>query len=187
MDPDLPLIEALQAGEDLALNELIQRHREPLFRFAFRYLRDETAARDAVQETFVRVYFKAASFTPQATVKTWLYMIAVNLCRDRLRRLIKHRGDLPLDAPSDDGARTEVADTQPIPSEQSAQADRFKALQRAIDQLPHRLRLALVLCALEGKSQKEAAEIMGTTPKAVELRIHHAKVKLRELLGDLQR
>ena len=59
---------------------------EPLFRFAFRYLRDETAARDVAQETFVRVYFKAASFKPQSTVKTWLYTIAVNLCRDRLRR-----------------------------------------------------------------------------------------------------
>lgn len=187
MDPDLPLIEALTAGEDLALNELIQRHREPLFRFAFRYLRDETAARDVAQETFVRVYFKAASFKPQSTVKTWLYTIAVNLCRDRLRRLVKHRSDLPLDVPGDDGVRTEIADPQPIPSEQSAQADRFKALQRAIDQLPHRLRLALVLCTLEGKSQKEAAEIMGTTPKAVELRIHHSKVKLRDLLGDLQR
>ena len=133
------------------------------------------------------VYFKAASFKPQSTVRTWLYTIAANLCRDRLRRLGKHRHDIPLDAPGDDGARTELADPQPIPSERSAQADRFKALQRAIDQLPHRLKLPLVLCTLEGRSQKEAADIMGTTPKAVELRIHHAKVKLRGLLGDLQR
>jgi RNA polymerase sigma-70 factor (ECF subfamily) len=186
VDPDLPLIEALQAGEDLALNELIERHREALFRFAFRYLRDETAACDVAQETFVRVYFKAASFKPQSAVKTWLYTIAVNLCRDRLRRLVKHRSDLPLDAPSDDGARIELADTQPIPSEQSAQADRFKLLQLAIDRLPHRLKLPLVLCTLEGKSHKQAAEIMDTSPKTVELRIYHAKAKLRDLLRDLQ-
>lgn len=186
MDPDLPLIEALKAGEDLALNELIQRHREPLFRFAFRYLRDETAARDVAQETFVRGYFKAGTFRPQSTVKTWLYTIATNLCRDRLRRLGKHRHDISIDVPREDGGHTELADAQPIPSEQTAQSDRFKFLQRAIDQLPHQLKLPLILCALEGKSQKEAAEIIGTTPKAVELRIHHAKVKLRDALGDLQ-
>ncbi len=182
----MPLIEAIQAGEDLALNELIQRHREPLFRFAFRYLRDETAARDVAQETFVRGYFKAGTFRPQSTVKTWLYTIATNLCRDRLRRLGKHRHDISIDVPHEDGGHTELADAQPIPSEQTAQSDRFKFLQRAIDQLPHRLKLPLILCALEGKSQKEAAEIIGTTPKAVELRIHHAKVKLRDALGDSQ-
>ena len=68
MDSDLPLIEVIQAGDDSALNELIHRHREPLFHFAFRYLREETAARDVVQETFVRVYFKAGKFTPKSSV-----------------------------------------------------------------------------------------------------------------------
>lgn len=65
MDPDLPLMEALQAGDDSALNELIDRHREPLFHFVYRYLRDEPVAREVVQETFVRVYFKAKTFAPR--------------------------------------------------------------------------------------------------------------------------
>ena len=184
MDPDLPLIEALKAGEDLALNELIQRHREPLFRFAFRYLRDETAARDVAQEAFVRVYFKAGTFRPQSTVKTWLYTIAVNLCRDRLRKLSKYRHDVSLDDPAVGNAATAVqADDRSNPAAQSASSDEFNLLQRAINQLPHRLRLPLVLCALEGKSHKEAAEVMDTTPKTVELRIYRAKAKLRELLS----
>lgn len=187
MDPDLPLIEALQAGEDLALNELIQRHREPLFRFACRYLRNEAAARDVVQETFVRVYFKAGSFQPHSAVKTWLFTIATNLCRDRLRRLAKHRHDIPIDAPAvSPAAATEPADTLPNPAERSAQADQFECLQRAIDQLPHRLKLPLILSALEGKTHKETAEILATTPKTVELRIYHAKAKLRELLGGMR-
>jgi RNA polymerase sigma factor (sigma-70 family) len=186
VDPDLPLIQALQAGDDLALNELIERHREPLFRFAFRYLRDETAARDVAQEAFVRLYFKARTFKPKSMVKTWLYTIAANLCRDRLRQLSKRRQDVSFDARSDAGPQIELADARPIPSEQGAQADRFKILQQAIDQLPHRLKLPLVLCTLEGKSHKEAAEIIGTTAKAVELRIYHAKAKLRELLAHLQ-
>ena len=186
VDPDLPLLQALVAGDDAALNELIQRHREALFSFAFRYLRDETAAHDVVQESFVRLYFKAASFKPQSTVKTWLYTIAVNLCRDRLRWLGRRRGDVSLDAPApggDSARRAEQADTAPQPSEQTVQADRFKLLQQAIDRLPHKLRLAVVLCALEGKTHQEAADIVGTTSKTIELRVYHAKTKLRELLA----
>lgn len=187
MDPDLPLLETLVAGEDLALNELIQRHRDALYSFAFRYLRDETAAHDVVQECFVRVYFKAASFKPHSTVKTWLYTIAANLCRDRLRWLGRRRNDISLDAPipgGDSERRPEQADTAPQPSEQTAQADRFRQLQKAIDLLPHKLRLAVILCSLEGKTHQEAADIIGTTPKTIELRVYHAKAKLRELLAD---
>ena len=187
MDSDLPLLERLVAGEDLALNELIQRHRDTLFSFAFRYLRDESAAHDIVQECFVRLYFKAASFKPHSTVKTWLYTIAANLCRDRLRWLGRRRNDVSLDAPPADGngeTRTEQADASPLPSEKTIQSDRFATLQKAIDQLPHKLRLAVVLCSLEGKTHQEAADILGTTPKTVELRVYHAKAKLRELLAD---
>lgn len=188
MDPDLPLIQALQAGDDSALNELIHRHREPLFHFVFRYLRDETAARDVVQETFVRTYFKAGKYHPRATVKTWLYTIALNLCRDHHRRFGKRRGDLSLDeAPPSGGSPRELSDPAPIPSEQAGQKDRFTFLQRAIEQLPHSLREALILFSLEGKSQQETAAILGTTPKTVELRVYHAKEKLRKLLGRLLR
>lgn len=63
--------------------------------------------------------------------------------------------------------------------------DHFGFLQRAVDQLPVRLREALVLFSLEGKSQRETADILGTTPKTVEFRVYHAKNKLRELLRDI--
>lgn len=184
MDPDLPLIQALQAGDDSALNELIQRHREPLFRFAFRFLRDETAARDIVQETFVRIYFKAARFVPRSTVKTWFYAIALNLCRDQARFRKRRRGDVSLDASAtEDRPKLEPADSRPVPSEQAAEADRFGRLQDAMDRLPHKLKSALILCSLEGMSHQEAAEILATTSKTIELRIYHAKEKMRALLS----
>jgi RNA polymerase sigma factor (sigma-70 family) len=189
VDPDLPLIQALQAGDESALNELIQRHREPLFRFAFRFLRDETAARDIVQETFVRIYFKAARFVPRSTAKTWFYAIALNLCRDQARFLKRRRGDVSLDAPVTEARpKLEPADSGPVPSEQAAEADRFGRLQHAMDRLPHKLKSALVLCSLEGMSHQEAAEILATTPKTIELRIYHAKEKMRVLLsGEFSR
>lgn len=184
MDPDLPLIQALQAGDDSALNELINRHREPLFRFAYRFVRDETAARDVVQETFVRAYFGAAKFKPQAAVKTWLYAIALNLSRDHVRRVSRHRTGLLLGPDGSAVSSEEIVDNLPTANESAARRDDFALLQTAIDQLPPRLREALVVFALEGKSQREAADILGTTPKTVELRVYHAKKKLRLWLGE---
>lgn len=179
-------MQALQAGDDSALNELIARHREPLHRFVYRYLRDEAAARDVVQETFVRVYFKADKYEPSSMVKTWIYTIALNLSRDLFRRLVKHRGDISFDdVPDGHAARLEPVDSCPGPSAQATQGDQFSHLQRAIDKLPHPLKAALVLFALEGRSQKETAEILGTTTKTVELRVYHAKEKLRKILGAL--
>lgn len=178
MDPDLPLIQALQNGDDSALNELMSRHREPLFRFAYRVVRDETSARDVVQETFVRVYFNAPKFKPRATVKTWLYSIALNLSRDHVRRLGKRRGELPLDA---EGTPT-PRDKALVSDGGTHRFDEFAVLQRAIDELPPKLRDALILFSLERKTQREAADILGTTPKTVELRVYHAKQKLRDLL-----
>lgn len=179
MDPDLPLIQALQGGDDSALNKLMNRHREPLFRFAYRVVRDETSARDIVQETFVRAYFGTAKFRPQATVKTWLYAIALNLSRDHLRKAAKRRNDVPLEMAGKTAERSDA------PNASSHQADEFEVLQHAIDELPLKLREALILFSLDGKSQRETAAILGTTPKTVELRVYHAKQKLRELLRSL--
>lgn len=178
MDPDLSLIHALQSGDDSALTELMNRHREPLFRFAYRFVRDETGARDVVQETFVRAYFNARKFKPRATVKTWLYSIALNLSRDLVRRLARRRGDVPLDA----GGARHPQDNALVFQSGAHAFDEFAVLQTAIDELPSKLREALILFSLEGKSQREAAEILGTTPKTVELRVYHAKQKLRGLL-----
>lgn len=186
MDPDLPLIEAIQAGDDSALNELINRHRESLFHFAFRFLRNEADARDVVQETFVRVYFKAGRFAPKSTVKTWIFAIALNLCRDQGRRLKRRSGDWSMDASPREGTpRFEVQDESPLPSARAAEADRFAQLERAIDQLPEKLREALILFSLEQRSQQEVAELLNITPKTVELRVYHAKSKLRVSVGHL--
>lgn len=186
MDPDLPLIQALQAGDDSALNELIDRHRAPLHRFVGRYLRNEAATEDVTEETFVRVYFKAGKFLPKSSVKTWIYAIALNLCRDQFRRLARHRGDFSMDAtPPANAPRAEVADRAPPPSARAAESDRFTQLQRAVDALPEKLREALILFSLEERSQHEVAEILGITPKAVETRVYHAKARLRVVLGSV--
>ena len=185
MDPDLPLVEALQAGDDSALEELIKRHRESLFRFILRYVQDEMVSRDVLQEVFVRAYLKARSFEPRATVKTWLFTIALNLCRDRARMLTRRPVELSLDAPVREttlGSR--VADPSPGPDEKTVAREEIDRLECAIAQLPQQLREPLILFALEERPQKEVAEILAITPKAVETRVYQAKAKLRTLLGE---
>ena len=186
-DPDLPLVRALQAGDDDALNALMARHREGLFGFVYRYIRDHETAADLVQETFVRAYFKIGKFQPTAKFATWLYRIALNLCRDHARS-----------APAKAGARTESFDlragqgsaerSEPMspgqnPSQAAASGEEVKRLQAAIDSLPHDLKTALILSAVENRSQKECAELLGTTTKTVETRVYRA----RKLLGEMLR
>jgi len=84
-DPDLALVQALQAGEDRALNTLLHRHREGLFRFVFRQISNEADAIELTQEVFVRAYLNIEKFRPTAKFVTWLYHIARNLCRDYAR------------------------------------------------------------------------------------------------------
>jgi RNA polymerase sigma factor (sigma-70 family) len=183
-DDDLPLIQAIATGDDPALDTLMQRHHDALFAFIFRYLGNETEARDAVEETFVRVYFKAATFRPGCKVKTWIYCIALNQCRDLARR----RGRMPvmirLDDPvGESGAPRQIANPCAMPDASASQAERFFRLREAIDRLPERSKAAIVLCALEERSHKEAAEILGIAPKTVENLVYRAKAKLREWLS----
>ena len=183
-DDDLPLIQAVATGDDSALDTLMQRHHAPLFTFVYRYLGNETEARDAVQETFVRVYFKAGTFRPRCRVKTWIYSIALNQCRDLARR----RGRMPvmvrLDQPiGESGMPRQIADPGSMPDAIANHADRFLRLREAIDRLPERAKAALVLCAIEERSHKEAAEILGIAPKTVENLVYRAKARLREWLS----
>jgi DNA-directed RNA polymerase specialized sigma24 family protein len=84
-ESDLDLVQALQAGEDRALDALMDRHREGLFRFVFRQIRNESDALELTMEAFVRAYFSIGKFRPTAKFATWLYHIALNLCRDHAK------------------------------------------------------------------------------------------------------
>jgi len=185
VDTDLPLIEAIQSGDETALESLMERHQTALYYFVYRYTGNEHTAREIVQETFVRTYFKAASFRPRSTVKTWLYTIALNLCRDAGRRRSRRPDFVSLGTMGSDGTPgVDIADDAATADEQAARSEELEQLQAAILRLPARLRIPLVLCALEQRSQKEAAEILSTTPKTIELRIYRARRRLARMLGS---
>lgn len=179
-DPDLELVRSLQGGDDSALNKLMERYREPLFRFLFRYTGDETAARDLAQETFVRAYFKIVDFRPKALFSTWLFQIAVNLARDRARNKHVKRAKQTFSLPAADHG--ELMGDARAPSEQMELSEEIARVQRAIAELPHELRSPLVLSVLEDRSHQETGEILRISAKAVETRIYRARRALIEKL-----
>jgi RNA polymerase sigma factor (sigma-70 family) len=189
-DLDLPLIRELQGGNDHALDELMLRHKEPLFRFIYRYVLNQEEAADILQETFVRVYFKKAQFKPTAKFATWLYHIALNLCRDHAR---SHSGKqerlteslVSVSVEGEEHER-EITSKSANPSEVAQTNEALSKLECAIQGLPHDLKAALILVALEDRSQKECAGLLGITIKAVETRVYRARKILESKLA-LQR
>jgi RNA polymerase sigma factor (sigma-70 family) len=185
-DADLAHVRALQAGDDSALDALIERHREPIFCFIHGYVVNDEDAVELTQETFVRAYFNIGKFKPTAKFATWLYRIALNLCRDHAKsRRAKHAA-ITDSLTTVDGETTVESDLRAsgrAPDEEAQSAEKMRALDGAIAQLPHDLRTALVLTVMEQRSHQECAELLETTPKTVETRVYRARKLLAELMS----
>lgn len=183
-DPDLQLVRAVQAGDDSAFDELMLRHKAAIFAFICRYLRNEADAADLTQETFVRAYLRISSFKPKARFATWLFAIATNLCRDHVRSRAYRDAHRTLSlSPEAPDAPPEPSSGAPKPDEAAERDERLQMVEAAIDRLPHDLRTALILTAIEGLSHIEAAERLGVTAKAIETRVYRARQRLELLLA----
>jgi len=179
-------MERLMAGHDAALNDLMERHATPVFRFLCRMLGNEDDANDLAQETFVRVFRARGSFRINQKFSTWLYTIAANLARNQIRWRTRHP-NVSMDAEVGDRELT-LASTlpahDPSPNEQTLATERAAAVRAAVTRLPDDLREAIVLCEWEERTIAEAAIILGATPKAVESRLYRARQALRDRLKN---
>ena len=177
-------MQRLAAGQDTALNDLMERHAPAVFHFLCRMLNNEDDANDLAQETFVRVFRARETFRPTEKFSAWLFTIAANLARNQIRWRTRHPNvslDAETDATESSLART-LPSAESAPNEQLLAAERRAAVRAAVNQLPADLREALVLCEWEEQSMAEAARILDTTPKAVESRCYRARQILRERL-----
>ncbi len=185
---DEDLIIALQKGNDYALNKLMARYKKPLFYFITRYVRDEDKSYDILQETFIKVYQKADTFNQNYKFKTWLYQIALNLCRDDSRKQ-KLRSFLSLDAWINNESKSSLHDV--LMSDENIEnivehRQTLKFIKEHVAQLPHKLKTALILFSIENHSQEACAKILGVTPKTIETRVYRArKILLQQLSKKL--
>ena len=174
-DLDTDDMQALQSGEDNALDRLMMRWQLPLRSFLYRHTHNDADALDLAQETFVRVYRKRDRFRPDAKFSTWLFAIAFNLLRDNARRHSR-RPTQTLD-----DSHEPVDSHHPFIN--ADERERATAVRAAIAALPDDLRAAVILFEYEEKSHAEIAGIVGATAKAIETRLYRARQILKKALA----
>jgi RNA polymerase sigma factor CnrH len=177
-DPDLGFVQALKAGQDQALNSLMDRHRKGIFHFILRHIPNEADALELTADVFVKAYFHIGRFEPTAKFVTWLYQIALNLCRDHSKSRA-YRASLrtvSADASAEEGEEPgPLLASERNPLEQTERREELNALEKAIRELPQDLKDPLILTALEGFSQAAAAEMLGLSEKAVGMKVYRAR------------
>jgi RNA polymerase sigma-70 factor (ECF subfamily) len=174
---DREAMERLAAGEDLALNGIMERWKNRLVAYLYRFTGNEATALDLAQETFVRLYQGRLKFRPGSSFPGWIFGIAANLARNHLRWRQRHP-TLPMEE-AEEGASVSEVD----PSLSAEASEREKAVREAVSALPPDLREALVLAEYEHLSHAEIAEIAGCSVKAVERRVSRAREILRKGLS----
>jgi RNA polymerase sigma-70 factor (ECF subfamily) len=162
-------------GDMDAFEQLVQRHQQAALNIAHRFLGRSASAEDVVQEAFLKILAGSSRYRPTARFRTYLYNVIWHLCVDSYRR----KRPLALDAlpPLEQSAEG--------PAEAVLRSERSEALHRAVDQLPPRQRMALVLKHFEGLSYEDIAEVMDCSPSAVDALLSRARNALREALQDL--
>ena len=179
---DEDLVFALRAGDHDSLATLVTRWERPLFGFAYRLLAHEEDARDVCQETFLRVLDRSSGFRDGHRFSTWMYQIALNLCRDRKRRARRWRLRV-IDGGLDDPQASEPAapeDASPVRELEREEVRRLVA--DALDHLPPEQREVLVLKEFEGLRFRDIAEITGAPESTVKSRMYYGLRALREHL-----
>ena len=183
-DADLLAMSRLREGDDIALNDIMDRWQSRLTGYLIRLTGSEATAVDLAQETFVRVYGNRFRYRPNAAFSTWLFAIASNLARHHLRWQLRHP-TISMDAPAgSSGSLLEsVQAADPDPRAHLEGAERAAAVREAIAELAPDLREALILFTYEEMSYEQIATIQRCSIKAVETRLYRARAWLRKKLA----
>ena len=178
---DAELAQAAARGNERAFAVLVRRHKDSLYRLLRRYVGDSDEAYEAAHEAFIAAWGALARYDPSRSFGAWLRTIAINKARDRGRRLAVRRFFFGAQA-GDESRTANVADPSLGAEAELLRRDRLAELDRAIAQLPANLKEALLLTAIDGRSQQEAGEILGVTAKTIETRAYRARRVLAQTL-----
>ena len=185
-DQDTELIEAINAGQSERFQELLKRYERKLYNFGLRMCGDVRDAEDLVQDTFLNVFKYLKDFRFETKFKNWLYRVATSTCiKKRRKSKFAPEHEISLDdfipAESEQVAR-EVPDWARMPLDQLLNEELAMQLNEAIQSLPEKYRLVVVLRDLEGFSTAETAQILNLQSSNVKVRLHRARLFLRDKL-----
>ena len=186
LDPDAQLMLKFKEGDKKSLEELMEKYQKLVINTAYRLIGDRTEAEDIAQEVFLRVYNRSRSYKPQAKFSTWLLKITKNLCLNRLRGKRRHPVvslDSLVETEEGKVLRDIPAPAQARPDVLLERKELQKLIKESIDSLPPKQRMVVVLAKYDNLPYREIARVMGCSVTAVKLRLHRAKVTLKERLA----
>ncbi len=183
------LVDALQQGDRAACAVLVEQYSKQIYNVALRLLKEHHDAEEVLQETFITACQKIKTFRREAKLGTWLYRIATNASLMILRKNKEttYSLDEPLTTEDGDKLPRQLVDWTFDPRELLLNQEVREMLRQSVDQLPDKLRAVFVLRELEGFSTKETATMLEISETATKVRLHRARLQLREdLTGYFQ-
>jgi RNA polymerase sigma-70 factor (ECF subfamily) len=171
-------------GDRGAFDEIVRRYMSRMVNVAYQMTGDSELSQDIAQETFYRAYRSAATYKQIAKFSTWLYTIALNLCRNELRRR-KHRFyslEEMAERDEESSVRIDIEDESARPDRDVEQNELGRLIVKAIDTLPEKFKQPIVLRDIEGLSYEETGRILNLPEGTVKSRINRARQRVKELL-----
>ena len=177
-------LEALRSGDRAEFAHLVESYSGYIYRLAVKMVEDSQDAEDILQETFIKAYRHLPDFDGRSSLSTWLYRIATNeaLMLLRRRKHIPVSLDEPADVADQDSEPVQIVDWCCMPEEEMMTAEARVYMAKAIEALPHSLRVVFLLRDIEGLSTQETGEVLNLSETAVKTRLSRARLRLRELL-----
>lgn len=183
------LVRAVQERRPGAFDAFVERYGGRLMAFGIRMCRSREDAEDVLQETLIKAYEGLGDLREPRAVRTWLFKVAANACRMK-RRKEKPSRNLSLDSfkpPGwEDDYTPEVPDWSDVPEDSARQVELREALEEAIAELPDDYKRIVLLRDVEGLSTAETAETLDIGVSAAKMRLHRARVALRQELEEYE-
>jgi RNA polymerase sigma-70 factor, ECF subfamily len=180
---DDDLVRQAQGGDTRAFDELVLRYRDRVYRLAFKILRHEEDAAEALQDAFLSAYRGLKNFKSESTFSTWLYRVATNASLMKYR---KRRDDhVSLEQSQSyqpDAEPMAIPDWSRQPLEELLDTETRQVMEEGLRRLPEELRLVFILRDEDGHSNAEVAEMLDVSVPAVKSRLHRARIALRDRL-----
>jgi RNA polymerase sigma-70 factor (ECF subfamily) len=186
---DFALLQRCQDNDRAAFDEIVGLYQGKIYNYILRMTGDRDDADDLAQEVFLRMYTSLPNFRNQASLGTWLFRIASNLCIDRFRRNKKRRAiaySLDEAVADDEGhveSRGNIPDVTYEPQNVLERAETTRQIERALQALPEKLRTVILLYDAEGLPYEEIAKVVGCPLGTVKSRLFNARLQLRKELG----
>ena len=185
-DNDFDLIQAFNSGQTEKFQDLVKRYEQKLYNFSLRMCRNTSDAEDMIQDTFLNVFKYLKNFRHETKFKNWLYKVAASTCIKK-RRKSKFAPDkeLSLDEflPNDEAEKPDsVPEWAMLPLDKLLNEELTSVINKTILTLPEKYRVVIILRDIEGFSTAETAQILNLSPSNVKVRLHRARLFLRDKL-----